>query len=154
MILQSFNICIVVLFLLYIHNKYNIKVDGKAELYIQNLSLQQFLDHVKDIHIAAFSRDICRNTNWYISDHSELFTNIHQPAATLSSADTSSSTANNYNIEFFNYIQFLQVIDTYKLLKYAIKHADIGLLKYIIPYLYLYFARSLLKNYIYKILIL
>ena len=57
-------------------------------------------------------------------------------------------------MEFFNYIQFLQVINTYKLLKYAIKYTDIGLLKRIIFRLYLYFAGSLLKNYIYNILLL
>jgi hypothetical protein len=57
-------------------------------------------------------------------------------------------------VEFFNYIWFLQVIDTYKLLKYAIKYADIGLLKYVIPRLYLYFAGSLLKNYAYDMLLL
>ena len=68
--------------------------------------------------------------------------------------DTLGSTADNYNMEFFNHIQFLQVIDTYKLLKYAIKHADIRLLKHIIPYFYLYFARSLLKNYVYNTLLL
>jgi len=39
LILYSFNAYIITLFLLYICNKYNIKVDGKAERYIQNLFL-------------------------------------------------------------------------------------------------------------------
>jgi len=51
------------LFLLYIRNKYNIKVDGKVKQYIRNLSPQQFLEHIKDIRIAAFLRDICRDIN-------------------------------------------------------------------------------------------
>ena len=89
-----------------------------------------------------------------MSNYSEPSTNTRQLAATSSFADTLSSAANNYNIEFFNYIQFLQVIDTYKFLKYAIKHVDIGLLKYIISRLCLYFAGSLSKNYAYNMLIL
>ena len=50
-------------------------------------------------------------------------------------------------MEFFNYIQYLQVVKTYKVLKYAIKYADIGLLKYIIAHFCLYFAGSKSKNY-------
>ena len=63
LILQSFNACIVALFLLYICKKCNIKVDSEAERYIQNLSPQQFLEHVEDIYTAAFLRDICRDAN-------------------------------------------------------------------------------------------
>jgi len=63
LILQSFNAYIVVLFLLYIYNKYNIEADGKAEQYIRNLSLQQFLEHIENIHITAFSRDIYHDIN-------------------------------------------------------------------------------------------
>ena len=154
LILQSFNICIVALFLLHIRDKCNIKADGKAKQYIQNLSLQQFLEHIKDIHTAAFLKDICRNANQHISDYLEPPVNAYQLAVILSFADILSSATNNYDMEFFNYIQFLQVINTYKLLKYAIKHTDIRLLKYIIPHLCLYFAGSSLKNYIYNMLIL
>ena len=39
LILYSFNAYIIILFLLYIHNKYNIKVDSEAKQYIRNLSL-------------------------------------------------------------------------------------------------------------------
>ena len=39
LILYSFNACVIALFLLYIYDKCNIKVDGEAEQYIQNLSL-------------------------------------------------------------------------------------------------------------------
>jgi len=39
LILYSFNAYIIALFLLYIRNKYNIKVDSKAKRYMQNLSL-------------------------------------------------------------------------------------------------------------------
>jgi len=68
LILYSFDAYIVVLFLLYIYNKYNIKVDSKVKQYMQNLSPQQFLEYIKDICIAAFLRDICYNTNQHILD--------------------------------------------------------------------------------------
>ena len=63
LILQSFNAYIIILFLLYIYNKCNIKTDSKAKQYMRNLSPQQFLKHVKDIHTAAFLRDVCHNAN-------------------------------------------------------------------------------------------
>jgi len=63
LILYSFNACVVALFLLYIRNKYNIKADGEAEQYIQNLSPQQFLEYIKDIRTAAFLKDVYRNAN-------------------------------------------------------------------------------------------
>ena len=63
------------LFLLYIRNKCNIKADGKAKWYMWNLSPQQFLEHIKDIRIAAFLRDIYYNANWRTSNYLELFAN-------------------------------------------------------------------------------
>jgi hypothetical protein len=107
LILQSFDARIVALFLLHIRGKCNIKADGEAERYVRNLSPQQFLEHVEDIHTAAFSRDVCRDANQYIFNRLELSANIYQPAVTSSFTDTSSSATNNYNIEFFNHIQFL-----------------------------------------------
>jgi len=50
-------------------------------------------------------------------------------------------------VEFFNYIRYLQVVKTYKVLKYAIKHADIGLLKRVIARLCLYFTGLRSNNY-------
>ena len=72
---------------------------------MRNLSLQQFLEYIEDIYIAAFLRDVCRDANQHISDHSELSTNICQPVTmSSSSVDILGSTANNYNMEFFNHI--------------------------------------------------
>ena len=120
--------------------------------------MQQFLEHIKDIYIVAFLKNICRDINQRILDL-ELLTNGYQLVATLFSVYILSFTTNNQvpqsgNVEFFNYIWFLQVINTYKLLKYAIKHINIGLLNHIIPRFCLYFAGSLLKNYIYNMLLL
>ena len=66
LILHSFDIYIITLFLLHIRNKCNIEADGEAEQYIQNLSPQQFLEYIEDIHTAAFLRDVCCDTNQYI----------------------------------------------------------------------------------------
>jgi len=63
LILYSFNARVIVLFLLYICNKCNIKVDSEAEQYVRNLSPQQFLEYIKDIHIAAFLRDVYYDIN-------------------------------------------------------------------------------------------
>ena len=63
LILYSFDAHVVILFLLYIRNKYNIKADGKTERYMQNLSPQQFLEYIKNIRTVAFLRDVYRDIN-------------------------------------------------------------------------------------------
>jgi hypothetical protein len=92
------------LFLLHICNKCSIKADGEAERYMRNLSPQQFLEYIKDICTAAFLRDICCDANQYMFNYLEPLANARQPAAILSFIDILSSTADNYNMEFFNYI--------------------------------------------------
>ena len=62
---------------------------------MQNISPQQFLEHVEDIHIVAFSRDVCHNANQCMLDYLEPPANGCQPAVTLSSVDILSSTADN-----------------------------------------------------------
>ena len=44
------------------------------------------------------------------------------------------------------------MVKTYKVLKYTIKYADIGFLKYIIAHFCLYFTRLKSKNYTSKIM--
>ena len=43
------------------------------------------------------------------------------------------------------------MVEMYKVFKYTIKLADIGLLYYILPYIYIYFAGGWNKNYLLKI---
>ena len=62
---------------------------------MRNLSPQQFLEHVEDIRIAAFLRDVCCDANQRTSDHLKPPANGRQPAAILSSTDILSSTADN-----------------------------------------------------------
>jgi len=95
LILQSFDTCIVALFLFHICNKCNIKADGKAEQYMQNLFLQQFLEHVENICTMAFLKNVCRDVNQYTFDHLKPPANACQSAVTSSSMDTSSFAANN-----------------------------------------------------------
>ena len=52
----------------------------------------------------VFLRDVCYNVNQRMSNYLELFANTRQLAVILSFVDTLSSAANNYDIEFFNYI--------------------------------------------------
>jgi len=94
LILHSFDAHIIALFLVYICNKYNIKADGEAEQYVRNLSPQRFLEYIKDIHIAAFLKDVYYNINQRTLD-SELSINGRQLVATLSSIDILSSITNN-----------------------------------------------------------
>jgi len=46
------------------------------------------------------------------------------------------------------YIRFLQLVEIYKVLKHAIKLADIGLLSHVLPYIYIYFVGNWNKNYL------
>ena len=56
------------------------------------------------------------------------------------------------DVEFLIHICFLQLVEIYKVLKYIIKFVDIGLLSYILPYIYIYFISGWNKNYLLKIL--
>ena len=58
------------------------------------------------------------------------------------------------DMELRNHVLFLQYIQTYLLLKYAIKHANIGLLRRAIDRCCIYFHGSVQHKYAYKILYL
>jgi len=63
LILHNFNARVIILFLLHIRNKYNIKINGEAKQYMRNLSPQRFLKYIKNIRIIAFLKDVCHNIN-------------------------------------------------------------------------------------------
>jgi hypothetical protein len=50
------------------------------------------------------------------------------------------------------HVRFLQLVETYKVLKYAIKLIDISLLSRILPCIYIYFIGSWNKNYLLEML--
>lgn len=56
--------------------------------------------------------------------------------------------------EYWNHVQFLRITSSYLLLKYSIKHGDIGLLRRAITYVCFYFNGSKQRNYAYETLYL
>jgi uncharacterized protein DUF6589 len=71
-----------------------------------------------------------------------------QPAA----ADAVISTEIQIDEEFLNHIHFMQQAETYFTLKYAIKHADVGLIERVIQRCCLYFSGSDQTNYAFEML--
>ena len=58
---------------------------------MQDLSLQQFLDYIKEIYTTAFLIDVYHNVNQHMSDCPEPSTNTPQPAAMSSSMNMATS---------------------------------------------------------------
>ena len=154
LVLHSFNTRIIALFLTHIRDRLNIHKEGAVKRYIRSLTPEQFLQHIKDIRAAGFSSKVGRKANKLVPPQPSTYrgSQIIDQLLTVPNSATISQPAWIINIEFFNYIQYLQVVETYKVLKYAIKHADIGLLKRIIACLCLYFAGLKSNNYISKIM--
>ena len=149
LVLHSFDARIVALFLTHIRDRLDIHEEGAVERYIGSLTPEQFLQHIEDIRAAGFSSEVGREANKLVHPQPSACGGsriIDQLLAVPSSA-TTSQPARIVDVEFFNHIRYLQVVETYKVLKYAIKHADIGLLKRAIARLCLYFAGSRSNNY-------
>ena len=49
--------------------------------------------------------------------------------------------------KFVNHVHFLQEVETYKVLKYSIKHGDISLIKHSVDMCCIYFKGSRQNNY-------
>jgi uncharacterized protein DUF6589 len=60
----------------------------------------------------------------------------------------------NIGNEYWNHVQFLRITFSYLLLKYSVKHGDIGLLRRAITYACFYFNGSKQHNYAYETLYL
>lgn len=150
LVLHSFDARIVAIFLTQIRNTCDIKEVGAVEEYLRNLTPTQFLQHVEDIRVAGFGRDIGREANMLPpqkSSNKKVGRPKKQSATGASDHPTNSQPARIVDSEFLNHINYLQVVETYKTMKYAIKHADIGLLKRTIARTCLYFAGAGAKNY-------
>ena len=154
LVLHSFNIRIITLFLTHIRDRLNIHKKGVVKRYIRSLTPKQFLQHIKDIRAAGFSSKVGRKANKLVPPQTSTYrgSRIIDQLLIKPSSATTSQPAQIINMEFFNYIRYLQVVKTYKVLKYTIKHADIGLLKHIIARLYLYFTGLRSNNYASKII--
>ena len=155
-VLYSFNTRIIALFLIYIRDRLNVYKEGTVKRYIRSLTPEQFLQHIKNIRVVGFSSKVGRKTNKLVSlqPSTRGGSRVINQLLKASSSTTITQPAQIVNIEFFNYIWYLQVVKIYKVLKYAIKHADIGLLKYIIAHFYLYFTRLKSNNHASKIIYL
>lgn len=63
LILYSFNARIVAMYLTQIRNKCDVKKKGAVEEYVRNLTPTEFLQHIEDIRIAGFGRNVGREAN-------------------------------------------------------------------------------------------
>jgi hypothetical protein len=107
-----------------------------ADNYIRSLYPRQFLALVEDIRNLAFSDDIRISVNRY-----------EPKVAARSKAKPKKAESPKVDEEFVNHVRFLQEMETYCTLKYAVQHGDVGHLMRIIPRLCLYFHGGPAKNY-------
>jgi len=140
LVLHSFNTHIMALFLINIQDKCDTEKVGEVEEYMRNLTLQQFLQFVENICIAGFGQEVGCDVNRL------------QLSTSIPSSFTNSQTTQFVDVEFLNHVQYMQVIKIYKTLKHAIKCVDIGLLKWMIVYICLYFASLSSRNYTFNML--
>jgi hypothetical protein len=103
------------------------EIKSRAAELIGNLGPQEFLDLIEGIRQMAFSKEARDRANENSDD-----------------LDEDSGTEDE---EFTNHVRFLQQMETYCTLKYAIKHGDLGLIQRIIPRCCFYFHGSKSFNY-------
>jgi len=145
LIIHSFKARIVALFLLYIKERTkgrcNVSDMEQLSTYITSLRPVEFAKAIESIYAAAFSKDIRDEAN-----------STNKGKGEESGADTFCSAAKDE--EFINHVRYLQEVETYCILKYAIKHADVGLLQRVLPRCILYFHGSGATNYALEMLYL
>ena len=126
LILHSFEARIIALLHVQLR-EVNINIeDSKAvEEYLTRMTVEEYLLLVDNIYQQAFSKD------------------IQQP----------STDSNHQDEEFRNHVRYLQQVETYATLKYAIKHADIGLIERVIDRCCIYFHGSKQTNYAFEMLL-
>ena len=104
---------------------------------------------VKDIRTTVFSQEVSRAAN-YASQPAEPRQKGHlKQAGSTASSQTLPKPA---DAEFLTHVRFLQLVETYKVLKHAIKLTDIGLLSRVLPRICIYFAGGRNKNYLLEML--
>lgn len=123
--------------LLLIRLKSRLRAVGMAEIksrvaeLVENLSPQEFLDLIEGIRQMAFSREARDRANESSDDLADDLAEESWPE----------------DEEFTNHVRFLQEMETYCTLKYAIKHGDLGLVQRIISRCCLYFQGGKSFNY-------
>ena len=73
LVLYSFNARIVTLFLTHIYNRLNIYKEGAVKRYIRSLTPKQFLQHIKDIHVAGFSSKVGHKANKLVPSQTSAY---------------------------------------------------------------------------------
>lgn len=134
LILHSFDARIVAVFLRLIRGRCDIKNIESVRIFIRSLSPQQLIAYIAEIRQTVLEEAVIHEANRTV-------------ATSEQSRCSSASTTPAKDTEFLNHVKFLQLVETYKVLKHAIKHADIGLLKRALSRCCIYFAGSSSKNY-------
>ena len=149
LIIHSFKARIVALFLLYIKERSkgrcNVTDTDHVSAYIKSLRPLEFSQVIDGIHHMAFTVDIRRKAN--AADITECPPKKKTKKGTDRGAPGSQPKSTTKDEEFINHIRYLQEVETYCTLKYAIKHADVGLLQRILPRCCMYFLGSNATNY-------
>lgn len=145
LILHSFDARIIALLHTQIKESCNTKSPIDIKRYLKSLSPQRLLAVVEDIRTAVFGQEVSRAAN-HASQPAEPRQKGHlKQAGSAASSQTLSKPA---DAEFLTHVRFLQLVETYKVLKHAIKLADIGLLSRVLPRICIYFAGGRNKNYL------
>ena len=125
--------------------------------YIRSLDPSRFHKLVEDVYNTAFSLDTSRHLNEPDSAQpSARQQKKSSSARTAARKKRPSPTERGSSIgtesqkddeELMNHLRFLQEMETYLTLKYAIRHGDIGLIMRVIPQCCIYFHGGPAKNY-------
>jgi len=148
LILHSFDARINALLLHRLHGKCDTKRADIVEHFLCGLDTEAIAAEVAALQSAVFGFDISREAN----SARPADAGKANKATPSQSATGAGSAQSNVDEEFLNHIRYLQIVETYKTLRYAIKHGDIGLLKRIIPRICVYFASGANSNYLAEML--
>lgn len=128
LVLQSFDARLVALLYIKIGDKCDVKKRDEVQAYLSNLSVPQFLRLINDIRNSVLDQKVMLKA-------SQVY------------RDTPKDSVPQIDMEFVNHVRYLKVVQVYIILKYSIKHADIGLLKRAIAWCCLLFNGSTSRNY-------
>jgi hypothetical protein len=159
LVLHSFEARIIAL--LYVQlRKRDIDIENEDAIndYIRHLSIVDYLSLINEVYAEAFSKDVqqpSKAKETAKNDIEKAKKDARKRAKTLQAAQNSDAitpTEIQIDEEFTNHIHFMQQAETYFTLKYAIKHADVGLIKRVISRCCVYFSGSNHSNYAFEML--
>ncbi|KAJ5543532.1 hypothetical protein N7461_009535 [Penicillium sp. DV-2018c] len=110
LVLFSFDARIVAMLYAKIGDKCDVKSSEKIDAYLSSLDVEGFHNVIDSIHAELFASDVRRRCSTVYRE-------------------TAEGSVTAVDIEAVNTIRYLQVVEVYVVLKYAIKHGDLGLLR-------------------------